>query len=205
MYSYCSAESNWICQLYFTILFFLKCKCLSHETVVDRRTADWIWRRSESRRASAHSLSEKLQSKLKYLEAEPKILGVREPLSLYSWTADRFVCLFVLLKTWMGKSVTIEYLMGFFYCNFFSINYIHCWIIKVCHIFDEVSYANQGCIYFIKKKYRRTLILWNKIAIFYVNIFENWFYSCYAKQNFEHHYSSLQCPIILQKSFLNAD
>ncbi len=31
--------------------------------------------------------------KLKYLEAEPKILGVRE--SLYSWTADRFVCLFV--------------------------------------------------------------------------------------------------------------
>ncbi len=57
--------------------------------------------------------------KLKYLEAEPKILGVREPLSLHSWTADRFVCLFVLLKTWMGKSVTIEYLMVFFYCNFF--------------------------------------------------------------------------------------
>ncbi len=51
--------------------------------------------------------------KLKYLEAEPKILGVREPLSLYSWTADRFVCIFVLLKTWMGKSVTTGYLMCF--------------------------------------------------------------------------------------------
>ncbi len=30
-------------------------------------------------------------------------------------------------------------------------------------------------------------------------------YSCDANQNFQHHYSSLQCHMILQKSFRYAD
>ncbi len=39
------------------------------------------------------------------------------------------------------------------------------------------------------------------INIFYFNIFWNVIYSHDAKLNFQHHYSSLQCHMILQKSF----
>lgn len=46
--------------------------------------------------------------KLKYLEGEPKILGVREPISLYSLNADiLFVCFAYKLDV---KMVTIHYI-----------------------------------------------------------------------------------------------
>ncbi len=55
----------------------------------------------------------------------------------------------------------------------------------------------------------KTVILWNiiafKITVFYLNIFQNVIYSCDAKLNFQHYYSSLQCHMILHKSFLCAD
>ncbi len=61
--------------------------------------------------------------------------------------------------------------------------------IWVCKIFInffmflwDVSYVHWGCIYFLIKSQE-----------------------CKAKQNFQHHYSSLQCHMILQKSFWFAD
>ncbi len=56
------------------------------------------------------------------------------------------------------------------------------------------------------KNTAKTVILWNIIAIssncflFFKCIFPG-IYSCDAKLNFQHHYSSLQCHMILQKSF----
>ncbi len=40
-----------------------------------------------------------------------------------------------------------------------------------------------------------------KEQFFYLNIFQNVIYACDAKLNFQHHYSSLQCRMIPQKSF----
>ncbi len=36
------------------------------------------------------------------------------------------------------------------------------------------------------------ITIWNNV--FYFNIFEYVFYFCDAKLNFQHHYSSIQCP-----------
>ncbi len=68
-----------------------------------------------------------------------------------------------------------------------------------------VSYAHQGGIYLIKNTVK-SVILWNIITIQ-----KNWFqfeyikknvvYFCDAKLYFQHHYASLQCHVILQKSF----
>jgi len=66
----------------------------------------------------------------------------------------------------------------------------------------EVSSAHQGCIYLIKNKKIKTVILWMliqfKTVVFYFNIM---YLFLWSKLNFTHHYSSLQCHMILQKSF----
>ncbi len=68
-----------------------------------------------------------------------------------------------------------------------------------------ISSAYEDCIYLIKntvkkQQYCETLLQF-KITGFYYNIFSNIVYFCDAKQNFQHHYSCLQCHMILQKSF----
>ncbi len=45
------------------------------------------------------------------------------------------------------------------------------------------------------------ILLQFKIKVFYFNIFLNIIYSCEVKLNFQHHYFSLQCHMLLQKSF----
>ncbi len=64
-------------------------------------------------------------------------------------------------------------------------------------------YAHQGFNSLIKN----TVILWNillfKITVFFFKYIFNVIYSCDVKLNFQHHYSSLQCHMILQKSFSN--
>ncbi len=68
----------------------------------------------------------------------------------------------------------------------------------------EVSYDHQGCMYLIKVACKIAVILFI-IKLLYFNIFLNVIYSCDAKLNFQHHYSSLQCHMILQKSLWYAE
>ncbi len=70
------------------------------------------------------------------------------------------------------------------------------------HLFDsKYKYIkNSNTVIFIWFNF-----LHFKITIFYLNIILNAIYSCDAKLNFQHHYSSLQCHMILQKSFQYAD
>ncbi len=70
-----------------------------------------------------------------------------------------------------------------------------------------------------KKILTKAAFIWQKIQLnrniaeyyynlkkqFSVRIYFKIIYSCDAKLNFQHHYSSLQCHMILQKSFLYAD
>ncbi len=68
--------------------------------------------------------------------------------------------------------------------------------------FNEVTYAHQGCIYLTKYRTIKPVILWNlRLLQFLILVFYFKMYSCKAKLNFQHHYSSLQCHMILQKSF----
>ncbi len=46
---------------------------------------------------------------------------------------------------------------------------------------------------------------YSNLTVFYLNIFQNGIYSCESKAEFSHHYYSLQCHVILQKSFYYAD
>ncbi len=66
------------------------------------------------------------------------------------------------------------------------------------------AFNNQSCIYLIKNAVK-SVILWNiKIlnnCFIFEYLFSNVIHSCNVKQNFQHHYSSLQCHMILQKSF----
>ncbi len=63
----------------------------------------------------------------------------------------------------------------------------------------QVSYAHHGWIYLIKN------IKNSNIVIFFLSfLFEyilNVIYSYDDKADFQHHYSSLQCHMILQKPF----
>ncbi len=51
------------------------------------------------------------------------------------------------------------------------------------------------------KSLKRLNILQFQITVFFLNIYENVIYSYNAKINFQHLYCSLQCHMILHKSF----
>ncbi len=65
------------------------------------------------------------------------------------------------------------------------------------------SLAHQGCIYL--KNTEKQYIAISNIGFLFNTYTLNIIYSCEAKLNFQHHYSSLQCHMILQKSFWNAE
>ncbi len=78
---------------------------------------------------------------------------------------------------------------------------------------EEVSYAHQGCIYW--SKYSNEVVLPFKIIIINNNnkllllllllLYFNLFKFLMVKLNFQHHYSSLQCHMILQNHSKIAD
>ncbi len=61
-------------------------------------------------------------------------------------------------------------------------------------------YAHQGGVCLIKQKYCEILLQF-KIDVFNLKILLHVIYCCDAQLNFQHHYSSFQCLMILQKSF----
>ncbi len=65
----------------------------------------------------------------------------------------------------------------------------------------KVSYVNQGCIYLIKNTVK-TVIFFTGIFLQFKNkcsLFQYiWMYFCDAKLHFQHHYSRLQCHMILE-------
>ncbi len=67
-----------------------------------------------------------------------------------------------------------------------------------------ICFAHQAFIYLIKnteEKKNISIVQQFKIMDFCCNILQNIMYFCNAKLNFEHHYSSLQCHLIVQTSF----
>ncbi len=70
----------------------------------------------------------------------------------------------------------------------------------VCKTFFEISRLCPLRQHLFDKKYSEILLQF-KITVFYLNIFQNVIYSCDCKLDFQHHYCSLQCHMILQKSF----
>ncbi len=66
---------------------------------------------------------------------------------------------------------------------------------KDAFILSQIQYKQEYC----------EILLQFEIAIFYFHIYSNKMYSCDAKLNFLHHYSSVQCHMIFQKSFWCAD
>ncbi len=83
------------------------------------------------------------------------------------------------------------------------------------------TFKSLGLVRLVKKKkiLTKAAFIWQKIQLnrniaeyyynlkkqFSVRIYFKIIYSCDAKLNFQHHYSSLQCHMILQKSFIYAD
>jgi len=66
--------------------------------------------------------------------------------------------------------------------------------------FEKAFMFTKASFYLIKNTLKRVLSYILTISVFYLNILDV-IYSCDAKLNFQHHFSSLQCHIILQKSF----
>ncbi len=98
---------------------------------------------------------------------------------------------------------------------FFSVNnyiYTHTaiqkfGISKKCNVFKKfimLTKAVSGCIFDKKQNKKKTNFVkyfCNLKVQFSILIYLNIIYSCEAKLNFQHHYSSHQCHMILQKSF----
>ncbi len=75
----------------------------------------------------------------------------------------------------------------------------HC--IYIFFFLEVVSYGHQGCIYYIIK----TPIMWNTVKTpITFNVITNKI-PVMATLYFQHHYSSLQCHMIHQKSFYYAE
>ncbi len=62
------------------------------------------------------------------------------------------------------------------------------------------SFLCSTRLHLIEHKYSKSIILWNTTIHFFIIIIP-----AMAKLNCQHHYSSLQCHMILQKSFKYAD
>ncbi len=70
---------------------------------------------------------------------------------------------------------------------------------RFCHFLEKER--NLFCSQFIWPKISNIVkYVYYLKKLFYFNIFSNAIYSCDVKLNFLHHYSSLQCHMILQKS-----
>jgi len=66
-------------------------------------------------------------------------------------------------------------------------------IISVFYVFERSLLRSP------RQKFSKIIEI--QITILNRHIFKNVIYSCDAKLNFQHHYSSLQCQVILQKSY----
>ncbi len=68
-----------------------------------------------------------------------------------------------------------------------------------------MAHDDQGSIYLIENSVKNIInivkhLLQFKISVFYFNVFENVVCSCDSKVNFQQHYSSLQCHMILKNN-----
>ncbi len=74
---------------------------------------------------------------------------------------------------------------------------------KIFNVFKEFSSAHQACIYLIKNT-AKAVTLWNILTIKNNSFLFEYILKCnlflWSKLNFQHHYSSLQWHMILQKS-----
>ncbi len=122
---------------------------------------------------------------------------------------DRNISIWVIAETfctiemndtsnWAAISLNFKHLEYFFVFHMFGVNdsYYYFWNKSLLFTKDIFIWANIH-----RKQLYYEILFPFKILFCYLNIFKNIIYSCDAKLNFQHHYSSLQSHMILPKSF----